>query len=122
VCHHAPHTQRLNSVEHVADAADVHRLVLALLLHHTAQDGSGVHGGLAAIGRLAHAYRIGDGPFDTRHAHLAQRAGLAPGSGPTPNLVSPLDQLLADVGADEARAAGDEDDHACFLPSLTLAR
>ena len=104
-----PQADGFGGVEDILGAADVHRLEVSQVLAGPTQQGGAVDGGVGAGGRPPDGIGIGDVAGD----HLDPRAASGsvsarlPGQGP--DMVAPLGQQFADVGAGKPGGARHQD-------------
>ena len=99
----------LGGVEDVLGAVDVHRLEVGQVLAGPAQQGGAVDGRVAAGGAPEDVVGVGDVAGHDLDPQVGQRSGVGSGPGQGPDVVAPLDEELADVGAGQSGGAGDED-------------
>ena len=83
-------------------------------------------GRLSTLGRAHHVVAVADVALDQLDSDIGQRGGFVRIADQGPNLVAPLDQLLANVAAGLPGRAGDEDraghgrppTHRCYISNI----
>ena len=102
-------------IQDVGGADHVDGLEVFEVLTRAAQQRRTVDSRLGALGRAQHVVGVADVALDQLDTDIGQRGGFVRIADQGPNLIAPLDQLLADVAAGLPGRAGDEDraGHGC---------